>query len=51
MTWMPENPCIEQEMKIAHTEKEPLFFNHYNPDATHAILDTRTASWWAANIK
>ncbi|MFM7983678.1 MAG: hypothetical protein ACKPKO_30575, partial [Candidatus Fonsibacter sp.] len=32
---------IEKEMKVQHTEEEPIYFDHYNPEALHDILDTQ----------
>ena len=41
MTWEPVKKYIEHEMKIAHTEKEPLFFDNYDASALQNIIDTQ----------
>ena len=28
-------------MKVQHTDDEPIYFDHYNPEALHEILDTQ----------
>ena len=28
-------------MKVVHTEEEPIYFDHYDPQALHDILDTQ----------
>ena len=39
MTWEPVKKYIEEEMKILHTEKEPLFFDNYDASAKQNIID------------
>ena len=41
MTWEPVKKYIEHEMKIAHTEKEPLFFDNYDAEALQNIITTQ----------
>ena len=41
MTWEPVKKYIEHEMKIAHTEKEPLFFDNYDASALQNIITTQ----------
>ena len=41
MTWEPVKKYIEHEMKIAHTEKEPLFFDNYDAGALQNIITTQ----------
>ena len=41
MTWTPVKKYIEEDMKIAHTEEEPLFFDNYDAGALHNILTTQ----------
>ena len=41
MSWQPVKHYIEHEMKIAHTETEPLFFDNYDASALHNIIDTQ----------
>ena len=39
MTWTPVKHYIEHGMKIAHTEKEPLFSDNYDECALQNIID------------
>ena len=41
MTWEPVKKYIEHEMKIAHTDKEPLFFDNYDASALQNIITTQ----------
>ena len=41
MTWEPVKKYIEHEMKIAHTEKEPLFSDNYDASALQNIITTQ----------
>ena len=38
-TWIPVKSYIENHMKVSHTEKEPIYFDHYDPEALANILD------------
>ena len=40
-SWLPVKKYIEKEMKVQHTEENPIYFDHYDPDALHDILDTQ----------
>ena len=40
MTWTPVKHYIEHDMKIAHTDKEPLFFDNYDASALQNIITT-----------
>ena len=40
-TWIPVKKYIQDEMKVEHTEKEPLFFDHYSADALNNIIETQ----------
>ena len=31
----------QKELKIKNTDEEPYFFNHYDPEALHKIIDTQ----------
>ena len=35
------NKYIENHMKVANTEEEPKYFDNYDPQALHDILDTQ----------
>jgi hypothetical protein len=41
MTWRPVKEYIEKHMKVKNTAEEPIYFDHYNPDALANILDTQ----------
>ena len=41
MTWTPVKKYIVEEMKIAHTEKESLFFDNYDASALQSIITTQ----------
>ena len=40
-TWLPVKKYIEHEMKVQHKEEEPIYFDHYDPEALHKIIDTQ----------
>ena len=40
-TWSPVKDYIEKEMKVKNTPDEPIYFNHYDPEALHKIIDTQ----------
>ena len=40
-TWLPVKKYIESDMKVHHTEEEPIYFDHYDPVALHKIIDTQ----------
>ena len=41
MTWKPVKDYIEKHMKVQHTEEEPIYFDHYDPEALATILETQ----------
>ena len=41
MTWQPVKNYIENHMKVQNTKDEPIYFDHYNPEALDNILDTQ----------
>ena len=41
MTWGPVKRYIEKRMKVSHTAEEPIYFDHYDPDALANILETQ----------
>ena len=41
MTWGPVKQYIEKHMKVGHTTEEPIYFDHYDPDALANILETQ----------
>ena len=40
-TWQPVRKYIESEMKVQHTEDEPIYFDHYDPNALYTIINTQ----------
>ena len=38
-TWQPVKQYIEKQMKVQHTPEDHIYFDHYDPDALHNILD------------
>ncbi len=38
-TWKPVKSYLETHMKVSHTEKEPIYFDHYDPDALASVLE------------
>ena len=40
-TWRPVKDYIEKGMKVRHSIEEPIYFDHYDPDALANILDTQ----------
>ena len=41
MTWGPVKKYIENHMKVMHTAEEPIYFDHYDPEALANILETQ----------
>ena len=37
--WVPVKKYISEEMKVVHSDEEPIYFDHYDPDALANILD------------
>jgi len=40
-TWRPVKDYIEKHMKVKHTADEPIYFDHYDPEALANILETQ----------
>jgi len=40
-TWQPVKTYIEKDLKIRHTEEEPIYFSEYNPEALEHIISTQ----------
>jgi homoaconitase/3-isopropylmalate dehydratase large subunit len=40
-TWLPVKKYIESDMKVKNTDEEPIYFDHYDPEALHKIIDTQ----------
>ena len=40
-TWIPVKNYIEKHMKVYHSDGEPIYFDNYDPEALHNILDTQ----------
>ena len=41
MTWRPVKDYIEKHMKVKHSDAEPIYFDHYDPEALANILETQ----------
>ena len=41
-TWNPVKEYIEKEMKIKDSKEEPIYFNHYDPEALPDIIETQS---------
>ena len=41
MTCRPVKDYIEKHMKVRHTAEEPIYFDHYDPQALANILETQ----------
>ena len=41
MTWQPVKEYIEKHMKVQHNKEEPIYFNHYDPEALQKLIDTQ----------
>ena len=39
--WIPVKQYFENNMKVQHTDKEPIYFDHYDPDALTDIIETQ----------
>ncbi len=39
MAWKPVKDYIEKHMKVRHTAEEPIYFDHYDPEALTTILE------------
>ena len=37
-SWLPGKKYIENEMGVKHTDEDPSYFDHYDPEALHDIL-------------
>ena len=40
-TWNPVKLYIEKEMKVQNTKEEPIYFDHYDPEALEHIVKTQ----------
>ena len=40
-TWRPVKDYIEKSMKVRHTDEDPIYFDHYNPDDLVKIIHTQ----------
>ena len=40
-TWSPVKEYIEKEMNVKHSDEEPIYFDHYNPEALLRIITTQ----------
>ena len=40
-TWRPVKDYVEKHVKVKSAAKEPIYFDHYDPDALGNILDAQ----------
>jgi DNA replication protein DnaC len=40
-SWTPVKEYIEKDMRVQHTEDDPIYFTHYNAEAFQRIIDTQ----------
>ena len=40
-SWLPVKKYIENEMGVKHTDEDPIYVDHYDPEALHDIIDTQ----------
>ena len=40
-TWRPVKKYISEEMKVVHSDEEPIYFDHYDPEALSNIIDVQ----------
>ena len=39
--WVPVKKYISEEMKVVHSDEEPIYFDHYDPEALSNIIDVQ----------
>ena len=40
-TWLPVKHYIEHDMKVQNTKEDPIYFDHYEPENLHKIIDAQ----------
>ena len=40
-SWRPVKAYIEKEMKVEHTDREPIYFDHYDPKDLEQVIATQ----------
>ena len=40
-TWLPVKAYIEKEMNVQNTKEDPIYFDHYDPENLHKIINTQ----------
>ena len=40
-SWLPVKEYISKHMKVEHTDEEPIYFDNYNPEDLHKIIETQ----------
>ena len=40
-TWHPVKDYVEKRVKVKSTVEEPIYFDHYDPDALANVLETQ----------
>jgi ABC-type dipeptide/oligopeptide/nickel transport system ATPase component len=39
--WVPVKKYISEEMKVVHSDEEPIYFDHYDPEALSNIIEVQ----------
>ena len=40
-SWLPKMKYFEHEIGVKHTDDDSIYFDHYDPESLHEILDTQ----------
>ena len=40
-TWIPVKAYIEKEMNVQNAKEDPIYFDHYDPENLHKIINTQ----------
>jgi hypothetical protein len=40
-TWVAVKKYISEEMKVVHSDEEPIYFDHYDPEALSNVIDVQ----------
>ena len=40
-SWEPVNKYIENDMKVQHTDEDPIYFDNYDADSLYEIMETQ----------
>jgi Cdc6-like AAA superfamily ATPase len=40
-SWLPVQQDIDNDLKVRHADDDPIYFDHYDPQTLHDIVDTQ----------